>query len=105
MLNHNISKFNKFNNVKHICSYAENIPLKSQTIDIYLISFGLRNVSKIDDVLSEAFRVLKKGGGFFCLEFYKVNKPFLGEFYKFYSKTIPFLEKYLIKILIHMNIY
>ena len=93
MLNHNISKFKNFNNVKHICSYAENIPLKSQTIDIYLISFGLRNVSKIDDVLSEAFRILKKGGGFFCLEFYKVDKPFLGKLYKLYSKTIPYFGK------------
>ena len=65
MLNHNISKFSNYNNIKHICSYAENVPLKSQTIDVYLISFGLRNVSEIDSVLSEAFRILKKGGGFF----------------------------------------
>ena len=46
MLNHNISKFNNFKNIKHICSYAENIPLKSQVIDVYLISFGLRNVTQ-----------------------------------------------------------
>ena len=51
------------------------------------------NVTKIDNVLNEAFRVLKKGGGFYCLEFYKVNKPIISEFYKFYSKTIPFFGK------------
>ena len=104
MLNHNISKFSNYNNIKHICSYAENVPLKSQIIDVYLISFGLRNVSQIDNVLSEAFRVLKKGGGFFCLEFYKVNKPILSEFINFILKLFLFLVKYLIKILIHMNI-
>tara|TARA_A100001015_G_C14971577_1_gene705388 strand:- start:363 stop:1073 length:711 start_codon:yes stop_codon:yes gene_type:complete len=93
MLSHNISKFNNFNNIEHICSYAENVPLKSQMIDVYLISFGLRNVSEIDNVLSEAFRILKKGGGFFCLEFYKVNKPILGKIYELYSKTIPFFGK------------
>ncbi len=54
MLNHNISKFNNFKNIKHICSYAENVPLSNQIIDVYLISFGLRNVSEIDNVLSEA---------------------------------------------------
>ena len=93
MLNHNISEFSNFGNIKHICSYAENVPLKNQTIGVYLISFGLRNVSELDSVLSEAFRILKKGGGFFCLEFYKVNKPILSKLYKLYSRTIPFFGK------------
>ena len=93
MLNHKISKFSNFNNINHICSYAENIPLENQIIDSYLISFGLRNVSEIDKALSEAFRVLKKGGGFFCLEFYKVNKPVVGKLYELYSKTIPFFGR------------
>tara|TARA_B100000614_G_C14526697_1_gene484803 strand:- start:68 stop:778 length:711 start_codon:yes stop_codon:yes gene_type:complete len=93
MLNHNISKFDDYEGVHHICSYGENIPLESQVIDAYLISFGLRNVSKIDNVLREAFRILKKGGGFFCLEFYKINKPVLGKLYKLYSKAIPFFGK------------
>lgn len=93
MLNYNISKFKNFNNVNHICSYAESIPLLNNSYDSYIISFGLRNVTKIDDVLMEAFRVLKKGGGFYCLEFYKVNKPIISKLYKFYSKTIPFFGK------------
>ena len=93
MLNNNIIKFNKFRDVNHICSYAENIPLQNKTVDAYIISFGLRNVSKIDQALTDAFRVLKKGGGFYCLEFYKVNKPILKNFYNLYSKTIPFFGK------------
>ena len=93
MLNYNIIKFNKFRDVNHICSYAENIPLQNKTVDAYIISFGLRNVSKIDQALTDAFRVLKKGGGFYCLEFYKVNKPILKNFYNLYSKTIPFFGK------------
>ena len=90
MINNNIQKFKKYKNVKNICSYAENIPLKDNFVDTYIISFGLRNTTHIDNALSEAFRVLKKGGGFYCLEFYKVNKPILSNIYNFYSKTIPF---------------
>ena len=45
-----------------MCGYAETIPLKNCSYDSYIISFGLRNVTKIDNVLNEAFRVLKKGG-------------------------------------------
>ena len=42
--------------------------------------------------LSEAFRVLKPGGQFCCMEFYKVKKP-IKELYSFYSNIIPFLGK------------
>ena len=93
MLNQNINEFRIFKNIKHICSYAESIPLKNNSIDSYLISFGLRNISKLDLALREAFRILKKGGGFYCLEFYKVNKPVLKEIYNLYSKSIPALGK------------
>ena len=93
MLNHNISEFKKYKNIKNICAYAEKIPLNKKSIDLYLISFGLRNISKLELALSEAFRVLKKGGGFFCLEFYKVKKPVLKDFYNLYSKTIPVFGK------------
>ena len=39
---------------------------------------------------------LKKGGGFFCLEFYKVDKPILGKLYKIYSKSIPYIGKLIV---------
>ena len=93
MLNQNIDEFKNYKNIKHLCSYAETVPLKNNSIDAYLISFGLRNISKLDIALKEAFRILKKGGGFYCLEFYKVNKPILRKIYNFYSKSIPALGK------------
>ena len=96
MLKYNIPQFEKtFNQVQHICSYAEKIPLENKVADIYTISFGLRNISNINDALNEAFRILKKGGGFYCLEFYKVTKPVFNNLYKLYSKTIPILGKIL----------
>lgn len=93
MINYNIQDFEKFKNVKNLCSYAECIPLNDGSINSYLISFGLRNITNLDQALKEAFRVLKKGGGFYCLEFYKVNKPVIKNFYNLYSKSIPFLGK------------
>ena len=93
MLNNNISEFANFKNVSHLCSYAENIPLKDSSCDLYLISFGLRNVTHLDQALKEAFRVLKRGGKFCCLEFYKVKDPVIGKLYEIYSKAIPFFGK------------
>jgi len=48
---------------------AEDLPIASRSVDLYSIAFGLRNVTHIDKALSEAVRVLKPGGRFFCLEF------------------------------------
>ena len=72
---------------------AENLPIESNSIDIYLISFGLRNLINIEHSLSEAYRVLKTGGQFCYMEFYKVKKPIVKELYSFYSNIIPFLGK------------
>ena len=47
----------------------------SNTYDLYTIAFGIRNCTSIPDVLKEAYRVLKPGGTFACLEFSKVNNP------------------------------
>ena len=58
------------------------------------ISFGIRNVSDLDKSLDEAFRVLKNGGRFFCLEFSKVDNEILKSIYKKYSKIIPSIGKY-----------
>lgn len=59
-------------------------PLKSQriedeSVDLYTIAFGIRNCTHIDKVLEEAYRVLKPGGVFACLEFGKVNNPLLAQ--------------------------
>tara|TARA_B100000686_G_scaffold155526_1_gene163315 strand:+ start:790 stop:1599 length:810 start_codon:yes stop_codon:yes gene_type:complete len=66
---------------------AEKLPYPDNSFDIYTISFGLRNVTRIDDALAEAFRVLKPGGRFFCLEFSKVQNPLLAGAYDVYSRA------------------
>ncbi|KAJ6557390.1 ubiquinone menaquinone biosynthesis methyltransferase UbiE [Mycena vulgaris] len=62
------------------------------TYDLYTIAFGIRNCTSIPDVLKEAYRVLKPGGTFACLEFSRVNNPLLSLAYDHYSFTmIPLL--------------
>lgn len=64
---------------------AESLPFDDNSFDLYSISFGLRNVTHIDDALAEAFRVLRPGGQFFCLEFSQVSDPLLRKIYDRYS--------------------
>ena len=58
-----------FKNVKWIKSKAETLPVEDNMYDYYSISYGIRNVSDINKSLKEAYRVLKPGGRFRCLEF------------------------------------
>ena len=75
------------------CGMAEELPFEDNTFDAYTISFGLRNVTDKEKALAEAYRVLKPGCPFFCLEFSKIQGP-LGFFYKAYAmKGIPLLGK------------
>lgn len=55
--------------VDWVCANAEELPFDNDTFTAYTIAFGIRNVTHIDKVLSEAYRVLKPGGRFMCLEF------------------------------------
>lgn len=64
------------------------LPFEDNQYDVYSISFGLRNVTMIDEALAEAYRVLKPGGRFFCLEFSHVNNPFFAKAYDVYSYNI-----------------
>jgi len=89
MLDLNKNKFNKNKNIKWFCNNAEKLPFKNNYFDYYTISFGIRNVSNIKNALNEAYRVLKPGGRFLCLEFSKVRNKILNKFYKVYSKSIP----------------
>lgn len=69
---------------------AEKLPFKKDSFDCYTIAFGIRNVTHIDKALKEAFRVLKPGGHFYCLEFSNVNNPLLKKIYDVYSfEMIP----------------
>ena len=86
----------KFKNIKWIKAQAENLPIKDDTFDFYSISYGIRNVTDINKTLSEAFRVLKPGGRFMCLEFSKIDNEMLNFIYKQYSKTIPLIGKYIV---------
>ena len=96
MLSQGKIKLKKYNSVKWINSSAENIPVVDNTFDYYSISYGIRNVSDINKVLKEAFRVLKPGGRFMCLEFSKIDNEILNFLYKQYSKTIPYIGKYVV---------
>jgi demethylmenaquinone methyltransferase/2-methoxy-6-polyprenyl-1,4-benzoquinol methylase len=73
---------------------AETLPLPDATFDAYTIAFGIRNVPRIDAALAEAFRVLKRGGRFLCLEFSAVDMPGLDRIYDAYSfNVIPALGR------------
>jgi demethylmenaquinone methyltransferase/2-methoxy-6-polyprenyl-1,4-benzoquinol methylase len=67
---------------------AEALPFPDRSFDAYTIAFGLRNVTNIDQALSEARRVLKPGGRFFCLEFSRVAVAPLRLVYQRYSDAV-----------------
>jgi demethylmenaquinone methyltransferase/2-methoxy-6-polyprenyl-1,4-benzoquinol methylase len=69
---------------------AEALAFGDRGFDAATIAFGIRNVPQIDRALSEAFRVLKLGGRFLCLEFSSVDVPGLDRLYELFSfKVIP----------------
>jgi demethylmenaquinone methyltransferase / 2-methoxy-6-polyprenyl-1,4-benzoquinol methylase len=73
---------------------AEALPFADRSFDAATIAFGIRNVPRIDTALAEAFRVLKIGGRFVCLEFSAVAMPGLGALYDLYSfNVIPALGR------------
>ena len=96
MLKRGINNLVNFKNIKWIMSRAESLPVKDDIYDFYSISYGIRNVSDINKSLREAYRVLKPGGRFMCLEFSKVDNELLNFLYKNYSKVIPTLGKYIV---------
>jgi demethylmenaquinone methyltransferase/2-methoxy-6-polyprenyl-1,4-benzoquinol methylase len=73
-----------------VCGDAEKLPVPDSHFDAYTIAFGIRNVTHLDTALREAYRVLKPGGRFLCLEFSKVEVPGLDTLYDAYSfKLLP----------------
>ena len=96
MLNINKGKLKRNANVKWFCNSAEKLPFKNNLFDYYTISFGIRNIDNINNALKEAYRVLKPGGRFLCLEFSKVENKILDKLYKTYSKSIPKLGKFIV---------
>jgi demethylmenaquinone methyltransferase/2-methoxy-6-polyprenyl-1,4-benzoquinol methylase len=73
---------------------AEALPFADRSFDAATIAFGIRNVPRIETALAEAFRVLKPGGRFICLEFSTVTVPGLDTLYELYSsRVIPALGR------------
>ncbi len=73
---------------------AEALPFADRSFDAATIAFGIRNVARIETALAEAYRVLKIGGKFVCLEFSAVDLPGLDRLYDLYSfNVIPALGR------------
>jgi demethylmenaquinone methyltransferase/2-methoxy-6-polyprenyl-1,4-benzoquinol methylase len=89
---------NEGRGIEWVCGNAENLPIPDNSVDLYIIAYGLRNVTHIDKALAEAFRVLKPKGKFVCLEFSRVTFPPLEKIYNFYSfQVLPTLGSYVAK--------
>jgi demethylmenaquinone methyltransferase / 2-methoxy-6-polyprenyl-1,4-benzoquinol methylase len=68
------------------------LPFADATFDVYTISFGIRNVTRIDEALAEAFRVLRPGGRLMVLEFSHIPNDLMQRVYDAYSfNVIPVL--------------
>lgn len=80
--------------IEWIVGNAEKLPVKSKSVDLACIVFGLRNVTRIDAALKEFARVLKPGGKFYCMEFSPGVRPELKSLYDIYSfNVLPWLGK------------
>ncbi len=73
--------------VQWLAGTGECMPLASGSVDTITIAFGIRNVTRIEDALTEALRVLKPGGRFLCLEFSTPWAP-VRPFYNFFSFAV-----------------
>ncbi len=74
--------------VRFVQGNAEALPIRSSSMQFYTIAFGIRNVPSIQTALHEAFRVLRPGGRFLCLEFSHVEVPVLDTIYEKYSDLV-----------------
>ena len=68
------------------------LPFPSNTFDVYTISFGIRNVTRVQDALNEAYRVLRPGGRLMVLEFSQIPNEMMQKAYDLYSfNLIPMM--------------
>ena len=81
--------------VEIACGDAMKLPFPDQSFDAYTIAFGIRNVTRVDEAIAEAYRVLKPGGHFMVLEFSHVVLPVIDTLYERYSfAVIPQMGKF-----------
>jgi len=84
----------KKGNVRFYQQNAEDLKFANNIYDKYLISFCLRNITDIDQSFREAFRILKPGGQYYCLEFSSPSSFFISNIYSYYkSNLIPAFGK------------
>jgi demethylmenaquinone methyltransferase / 2-methoxy-6-polyprenyl-1,4-benzoquinol methylase len=89
-----IARTDQAQRIAFVQGNAEALPFPNQSFNAYTIAFGIRNVTHIDRALIEAFRVLRPGGRFLCLEFSEVQIPMLDRLYDLWSfQAIPQLGK------------
>jgi demethylmenaquinone methyltransferase/2-methoxy-6-polyprenyl-1,4-benzoquinol methylase len=81
-------RFPEDDRIRFVQGNAEELGLPDNHFDAYTIAFGIRNVPRIDKALTEAYRVLKRGGRFLCLEFSHVDVPLLDKVYEAYSFNV-----------------
>ncbi|MBB4304486.1 demethylmenaquinone methyltransferase/2-methoxy-6-polyprenyl-1,4-benzoquinol methylase [Rhodobium orientis] len=80
--------------IEFVQGNAEDLPIASDRFNAYTIAFGIRNVPRIQEAVNEAFRVLKPGGRFLCLEFSQMDLPLADKLYDLYSfNVIPAIGK------------
>ncbi len=96
MIGQGKQKLSNYKNIKWVISPAEKLPIADNSFDYYTISFGLRNTKNLNKALSEAYRVLKPGGRYLCLEFSKIQNSNLDFIYKKYSKLIPIIGQFVV---------
>ena len=96
MIGQGKQKLSNYKNIKWVISPAEKLPIADNSFDYYTISFGLRNTKNLKKALSEAYRVLRPGGRYLCLEFSKIQNANLDFLYKNYSKLIPIIGQFVV---------
>ena len=92
MLEEGKKRFKNNKNIKYFIGNAEKLNFESNLFDKYIISFCLRNVTDYLLSIKEAYRVLKTGGKYCCLEFSTPKSSLISTSYKIYkSKILPIL--------------
>ena len=82
------------NSIDWVIGDAMALPFADNSFDVYTISFGIRNVTRPQEALNEAFRVLRPGGRLMVLEFNQIPVPLVQKAYDIYSfNVIPRMGK------------